>query len=85
MTDIKPTTTRWLVYSPDYSHSGGSFEPPEYAADVVEVETDRPSYRDAIMLGAKLMSAQGMSWVRDNGGDNLPPWAGLKAERMSVE
>jgi hypothetical protein len=72
------------VFSPEHMTAGSygvyDYDPPEYGCDVVEVETD--SARSALLLGVKEMQRQGMGWVQDNRSDGLPPWAGIKVERV---
>lgn len=70
---------RYFVFSPPFDSGAWGYGPPEYGADVVEVETD--SARSALLLGVKEMERLGMQWVDNNRSDGKPPWAGIKVER----
>lgn len=72
----------WLVMSPewmDYSHDPD--DPPEPTADVVEVYAS--SARGAIV--AAVRRPEMARWVAMRRGDRRPPFAGLRAQFITVE
>ncbi len=73
--------TRWLVFTPQYRHSSeDGYEPPEYGADVIEIEAE--TKRDALALGVKAMLAdhRHFAWCRNQRDDHASPYAGVTVE-----
>jgi len=75
----------YYVISPSYETSGSYAlcEPPEYGADVVEVEAR--TKREAVIKGVKILleKPQGYgrtTWASTNRSDGQSPFAGYKAE-----
>lgn len=72
---------RWTVYTPEREkYAATETDPPEYGADVVEVEAN--TRRDAILFGVRLMLKNdpdhGYCGLQRQ--DGLSPYAGVKAE-----
>jgi hypothetical protein len=78
--------TRFYVVTPQYESGGDYYEPPEWGADVVEVEAR--SKREAVTLGVKLMltgNRREFKWCRWQRGDGANPFAGVKAYPVGTE
>jgi len=80
---------RWMVVTPDYeTYSFNGIDPPEYGADVIEIEAE--TKRDAIRLGVVEMLkggrfskySHGYSYCRDQRSDNASPYTGVWAEEI---
>lgn len=69
----------FAVYSPPFE-SGGYYAPPEYGSDYLEVWAY--TKRQAITMAGLLMRKMGCGWVEANVSDGVPPWKGLKADRL---
>lgn len=70
---------RWIVYTPSYEQHQGSWygDPPQYGADVVEIEAK--TRRDAVIMGTRVMLDMGYDWVHDNRSDGRAPFCGVRA------
>ena len=70
---------RWFIVTPAYERYPGNAygdpEPPEYGADVVEVEADNK--RKALVAGVKELRRTRSRWLQDHDGN---PFTGLKVE-----
>lgn len=71
---------RYYVVTPEYPSGCGYDEPPEWGADVIEVEAR--TRREAVRIGVKEMLRIGgrqYRWVHDQRGNGQNPFAGVKA------
>lgn len=71
----------YIVYTPYYSRTMGStldLDPPEYVADVVDVEAN--TKREALIKGLQKLRRGDSYWVREMEGDLRNPFNGLKAQ-----
>lgn len=71
---------RYCVVTPEYQTGGDYYDPPEWGADVIEVEM--PTKRAAVIEGVKRMLAgnyRQYKWCRDEKNDGHNPFKGVRA------
>ena len=72
---------KWYVVTPEYErYPAGETDPPEYGADVVDVEA--ATQREALVLGVRELRRTRSHWLRDHDGN---PFSGLTADTFDDE
>ena len=78
---------KWFVITPAYEcYPRNAYvdpEPPEYVADVVEV--DAPTKRQALVQGVRELRRTRSRWLEDQVSNGSNPFTGLKAETFEQE
>ena len=76
---------RYYVVTPEYESGGDWYEPPEWGADVIEIEA--PTKRAAIIEGVKRMLQGGRQykWCRSERSDGHNPFKGVRAIPVEEE
>lgn len=67
---------KYLIVTPAYASYTGTFAPPEYGSDVVEVEA--PNKKKAKVLGLQKLRRIRSQWIQDMTSDNRNPFNGLE-------